>query len=74
MICQTLVYQVSQVVPSNVDGGEGPVLPTEEWAESEILKSSQGWIRVSKNCLVRLGFLFEPFSGVATLLTLGQYM
>ena len=52
LICETLVYRISQTILSNVDSVEGPVLPTEEWVEKEILKSSDGWLEVSKDALV----------------------
>lgn len=52
LICHLLVYRVLQAVPLDVDSSEGPVLPTEEWVEEEILKSSSGWIEVSKQCIV----------------------
>ncbi|TFY83692.1 hypothetical protein EWM64_g322 [Hericium alpestre] len=50
-ISATLVYRVEVIVPPSMDGGEGPVLPTEEWVDHEVLKSSSGWIELSKQCL-----------------------
>lgn len=52
LICEALVYRVYQVVPIDIEGKEGPLLPTEEWVENEIMKSSSGWIEVSNQCLV----------------------
>jgi len=52
LICQTLTYRVYQVVPLIVEGKDGPQLPTEDWVEKEILKSSTGWIEVHASCLV----------------------
>ena len=52
LICRTLVYRVFQVVSPDVDLTEGPVAPSEDWAESELLKSLSGWIEVYKDCIV----------------------
>lgn len=51
--CQSLVYRVSR--PSILDGEErsGPVIPTEEWVEKEVLKASTGMVEVHKGCSVR---------------------
>jgi hypothetical protein len=35
-----------------MDSTEGPVLPTEEWAEDQVLQSGSGWIEMDKQCLV----------------------
>jgi hypothetical protein len=35
-----------------MDTIEGPVLPTDEWAEHEVLQSGSGWIELAKQCLV----------------------
>ncbi|KAH9948340.1 hypothetical protein B0H21DRAFT_777899 [Amylocystis lapponica] len=43
LFCHTLVYR----------SREGPVMPTDDWAEQEMLKSSTGWIEVYKSCLTR---------------------
>ncbi|KAG6331869.1 hypothetical protein ID866_7220, partial [Astraeus odoratus] len=52
LICETLAYRVQQLVPPNVDGQEGPLLPSSDWMEQETLKSSCGWIEVHRDCLV----------------------
>jgi hypothetical protein len=52
LICQVLVYRVHQVVPLDVEGKDGPLLPTNEWVEKEVLKSTTGWIEVYRNGLV----------------------
>lgn len=57
-MCKTLVYRVEQTVGRDMENTEGPVLPNEEWAENEVLKSSSGWIELSKQCLVRMLSLF----------------
>ncbi|KAF8897925.1 hypothetical protein BD779DRAFT_1782218 [Infundibulicybe gibba] len=51
LLCDTLVYRVHQIIPVDVEGKDGPVLPTEDWVEHEIMKSSSGWIQVRKGCL-----------------------
>ncbi|PFH49246.1 hypothetical protein AMATHDRAFT_5063 [Amanita thiersii Skay4041] len=51
LICDVLAYRVFQVVPIDVDGKEGPLLPTDDWVEKEVMKSSTGWIEVSNQCL-----------------------
>ncbi|KAJ3559213.1 hypothetical protein NM688_g479 [Phlebia brevispora] len=50
-ISVTLAYRVAQVISPDVENGEGPVLPNEDWAENEVLKSATGWVEVSKQCL-----------------------
>jgi hypothetical protein len=35
-----------------MDSAEGPVLPTEEWAEEQVLQSGSGWIEMAKQCPV----------------------
>lgn len=57
LVCQTLVYRVLQTISPDVESGEGPVLPNEDWAEKDVLKSATGWIEVFKDCLVRTLFL-----------------
>ncbi|KAA1466459.1 hypothetical protein DENSPDRAFT_925878 [Dentipellis sp. KUC8613] len=49
--CSSLVYRIEHIEPPNMEGGEGPVLPTDEWAEHEVLRTSSGWIELSKGCL-----------------------
>ena len=70
LVCQTVVYRVLQhTVSPDVENGDGPVLPNEDWAENEVLKSSTGWIEVSKQCLVRVIFLSQPESQSPRLLS-----
>ena len=52
LICRLSVYRVLQIIPPDLDAAEGPVLPTEEWVEQEILQSESGWIELTKQCLV----------------------
>ncbi|KAI0314803.1 hypothetical protein OF83DRAFT_1135193 [Amylostereum chailletii] len=51
LVCKTDVYRVAQVVPSEMDAPEGPVLSSDDWVELETLKSTSGWIELSKECL-----------------------
>ena len=47
-----------------MQGQEGPQLPTEEWVEQEIMKSSSGWIEVHNQCSVSVmslsGLVLQP--------------
>jgi hypothetical protein len=52
LLCQTVVYRVRQLVTSDVDLQEGPLLPSPDWVEQETLLSSCGWVEVYKDCLV----------------------
>lgn len=52
LICRLSVYRVLQLIPLDMDSTEGPVLPTEEWAEDQVLQSGSGWIEMAKQCLV----------------------
>jgi hypothetical protein len=52
LICRLSVYRVLQLIPPDMDSTEGPVLPTEEWAEDQVLQSGSGWIEMAKQCLV----------------------
>ncbi|KAJ7887479.1 hypothetical protein B0H14DRAFT_3082019 [Mycena olivaceomarginata] len=51
LICRILVYRVHQIVPLDADGRDGPLMPTEDWVEQDILKSPSGWIEVHSQCL-----------------------
>ncbi|KAJ6560412.1 hypothetical protein B0H19DRAFT_1234658 [Mycena capillaripes] len=51
LVCQVLVYRVHQIVSLDADGRDGPLIPTEEWVEQDILKSPSGWIEVHSQCL-----------------------
>ena len=52
LICRLPIYRVLQSIPPDMDVAEGPVLPTEDWVEHEVLQSESGWIELSKQCLV----------------------
>ncbi|KAK7054070.1 SET domain-containing protein [Favolaschia claudopus] len=51
LICNVLVYRVHQIVSLDADGRDGPLMPTEDWVEQDILKSPTGWIEVHTQCL-----------------------
>ncbi|KAJ7167642.1 hypothetical protein C8R46DRAFT_1093679 [Mycena filopes] len=51
LVCQVLVYRVHQIVSLDADGRDGPLMPTEDWVEQEILKSPSGWIEVHSQCI-----------------------
>ncbi|KAF7302095.1 SET domain-containing protein [Mycena indigotica] len=51
LVCQVLAYRVHQVIPLDGDSRDGPLLPTEDWVEQDVLKSSTGWIEVHQQCL-----------------------
>ncbi|KAJ7437082.1 hypothetical protein B0H11DRAFT_2255647 [Mycena galericulata] len=51
LVCQVLVYRVHQIVPLDADIRDGPLMPTEDWVEQDLLKSPSGWIEVHKDCL-----------------------
>jgi hypothetical protein len=53
LVCDLLVYRVYQTYAADVEGKDGPLLPTEDWVERDVLKSLTGWIEVHKHCLVR---------------------
>lgn len=52
LVCESLVYRISQAILPDVESGEGLVLPTDEWVENEVLKSADGWIEVSQEAMV----------------------
>lgn len=52
LLCQTVAYRVQQLVSSDADLQEGPLLPTSDWVEQETLLSISGWVEVHRDCLV----------------------
>lgn len=52
LMCQTIVYRVQHNIPIDTAGKDGARLPTNDWAEKEILKSASGWIERHDSCLV----------------------
>ncbi|KAG6868757.1 hypothetical protein C0993_011026 [Termitomyces sp. T159_Od127] len=51
LLCHFAVYRVYQTYSPDVEGKDGPLLPTEDWVERDILKSLTGWIEIHKDCL-----------------------
>lgn len=54
MSCQCPVYRVLQSTSPNSECKEGPILPSEEWVEKEVLKTSSGRLEVHNDCLVSI--------------------
>ena len=52
LVCGVLTYRVAQRITPDLSSEEGPVLPTDDWVEKEMCKSSTGWIEVYQGCLV----------------------
>ncbi|KZO94853.1 hypothetical protein CALVIDRAFT_192263 [Calocera viscosa TUFC12733] len=49
LACRTPVYRTFQKLSWPLDSGvtEGPVVPSDDWIETEVLKSADGWIEVN---------------------------
>ncbi|KAL5508263.1 hypothetical protein ACEPAH_5882 [Sanghuangporus vaninii] len=46
LVCNTAAYRVKTEVPPDEDAKEGPILPTEDWAERDTLRSKSGYVDV----------------------------
>ncbi|KAF9651124.1 hypothetical protein BDM02DRAFT_977785 [Thelephora ganbajun] len=57
--CQSPVYRVSRSSTLSGEERPGPVIPTEEWVEKDVLKASTGKVEVHKGCLTREAVLQE---------------
>ncbi|KAH9849978.1 hypothetical protein C2E23DRAFT_887696 [Lenzites betulinus] len=51
LVCGVPTYRVAQRITPDLINEVGPVLPTDDWVEKELLKSSSGWIEVYGGCL-----------------------
>ncbi|EJD48593.1 hypothetical protein AURDEDRAFT_112994 [Auricularia subglabra TFB-10046 SS5] len=51
LVCNQLVYRVAHSIRPGDEARDGPVVPTAEWAEQEVLRSATGQIDVSRGCL-----------------------
>ncbi|TFK81512.1 hypothetical protein K466DRAFT_336123 [Polyporus arcularius HHB13444] len=51
LVCGLPTYRVLQRITPDLSAEEGPVLPTDDWVEKELCKSSTGWIEVYPGCL-----------------------
>ncbi len=56
LVCGLPTYRVLQRITPDLSAEEGPVLPTDDWVEKELCKSSTGWIEVYPGCLVSHSF------------------
>ena len=59
LVCDTAAYRVKTEVPPDEDAKEGPVLPTEDWAERDTLRSKTGYVDVhvgKEGCIVSVPF------------------
>ena len=62
LLCQTVTYRVRQLVASDEDIQEGPLLPSPDWVEQETLLSSCGWIEVHGDSLVSARLVPIPYN------------
>ncbi len=46
LACDISVYRIKTEVSPDMDAKEGPMLPEEDWAEHDVLRSRTGWIEV----------------------------
>ncbi|KAI0650239.1 hypothetical protein C8Q79DRAFT_998129 [Trametes meyenii] len=51
LVCGMPTYRVSQRITPDLINEVGPVLPTDDWVEKELLKSATGWVEVYQGCL-----------------------
>ncbi|KAG2013242.1 hypothetical protein CC2G_010175 [Coprinopsis cinerea AmutBmut pab1-1] len=51
LLCNIPVYRIFQIVPADVEGKDGPILPAEDYVEKEVMKSPNGWVQVNKDLL-----------------------
>ena len=52
LLCRLPAYRVFQTISLDIQGNESILLPTDDWVERDILKSSTGWIQVHKDGIV----------------------
>ncbi|KAL0070115.1 hypothetical protein AAF712_002602 [Marasmius tenuissimus] len=77
LCCQTLVYRIHQVVSVNDEHNlkEGPII-TKGWTETEVLRSTSGWVEVFQHVLTEEGIRkqestpeFSPTFGIVIALS-----
>ncbi|OSC98984.1 hypothetical protein PYCCODRAFT_1470631 [Trametes coccinea BRFM310] len=51
LVCGVPTYRVLQRITPDLINEVGPVLPTDDWVEKELLKSATGWVEVYHGCL-----------------------
>ena len=64
LVCGAPTYRVAQRITPDLASEEGPVLPTEDWVEKELCKSSSGWIEVYHGCLVSISLWGRLFCSI----------
>ncbi|KAI0353458.1 hypothetical protein OH77DRAFT_1427132 [Trametes cingulata] len=51
LICGIPTYRVLQRITPDLINEVGPVLPTDDWVEKDLVKSATGWVEVYQGCL-----------------------
>ncbi|KAI9001374.1 hypothetical protein BD414DRAFT_544282 [Trametes punicea] len=51
LVCGVPTYRVLQRITPDLINEIGPVLPTDDWVEKELVKSTTGWIEVYQGCI-----------------------
>ncbi|KAI0327749.1 hypothetical protein GY45DRAFT_1327182 [Cubamyces sp. BRFM 1775] len=51
LVCGLPTYRVLQRITPDLISEVGPVLPTDDWVEKELVKSATGWLEVYQGCL-----------------------
>ncbi|KAI0368073.1 hypothetical protein BV20DRAFT_1054266 [Pilatotrama ljubarskyi] len=51
LICGIPTYRVSQRITPDLINEVGPILPTDDWVEKDLVKSATGWVEVYQGCL-----------------------
>ncbi|KAI0772048.1 hypothetical protein BD413DRAFT_51504 [Trametes elegans] len=51
LVCGVPTYRVLQRITPDLINEVGPVLPTDDWVEKEMIKSTTGWVEVYQGCL-----------------------
>jgi hypothetical protein len=64
LFCALPVYRVHHIISLDVEGNTTTFLPSEEWVETDILKSGTGWIDVHADCLVCGAFCISTFNNM----------
>ena len=67
LLCRLSAYRVFQTISLDIQGNESILLPTDDWVERDILKSSTGWIQVHKDGLVSIApYSYKYFNTMNT--------
>ena len=54
LLCRLPAYRVFQTISLDIQSNENILLPTDDWVERDILKSSTGWIQIHKDGIVSI--------------------